>query len=339
LLLFNKGLDADGREKQPLTLGAVFNKMGLVLVLIVFVVVMSFLSPAFLTVNNLLNLLVQSTILLTLSVGATFVILTGGIDLSVGSVLAFASTVGMGAVVWHDQPIILGVFIVFGIGILFGAINGFFVTRFGIPPMIVTLGTMSIARGAQLVYSNGSTVAPVPEELTVITYNGLFNIPWLVWIVIGIVILAGIVLAKTTFGRSVYAVGGNELATKLAGIKTHNIKMMCYIICGFTAALGGLFMAIRLESVSPLAGKEYEMNVIAAVVIGGCSLFGGRGNMIGTVMGVILIQLVTNAVNLLGVPPAWDQVVKGLVILAASLLDIYRVRFVGGRKKRKIVRA
>lgn len=323
-------------QKRGLSIGQIFNKLGLVLIIIVFAVVLAILSPSFLTLSNMLNLMVQSTILLTMSVGATFVILTGGIDLSVGSVLAFSSTVGMASIAWYGMPVPVGVLITLGIGALFGIVNGVFVTKGGVPPMIVTLGTMSIGRGAQLVYSNGSTVSPIDDSLTALTYNGLFGIPWLVWLVVAIAIVGGIVLSKTTFGRSVYAVGGNELATKLAGIKTHNVKMWCYVICGLTAALAGLFLAIRIESVSPQAGNGNEMNVIAAVVIGGCSLFGGRGNMFGTVMGVLLITLVTNAVNLLGVPPAWDQIVKGLVILAASLLDVYRIKFAGGRKKRKV---
>lgn len=301
--------------------------LGLLWVILIFCIVMSFSSPAFFTLNNLLNLLIQSTILCTVSLGATFVIITGGIDLSVGSVMAVSSSIGLGLIMHNGWPVALGILVMLFIGAIFGLINGVLVTRFGIPPMIVTLATMGIARGLVLIYTNSANIAPVPPSFQFVAYERFLFLPVIVWIVFILGILAWLVLSRTVFGRSVYASGGNNIAARLAGIKTRLIVAFTYVISGIMAAIGGFLLAARLESAGPNAGVGIEMNVIAAVVIGGCSLFGGRGTIFGTVLGVILISLVSNAVNLLGVPPAWDQLVKGMVIIVASLLDVYRVKY------------
>lgn len=301
--------------------------LGLLIVIVIFCIVLSFLSPVFLSKMNLINLLMQSTILLTLALGATFVIMTGGIDLSVGAVMAVSSAIGLGAIVYEGVPVIVGVLIMLLIGAAFGFANGFLVTKFSVPPLIVTLATMGIARGLVLIYTNSANVNPVPESFIKLATGRFLTIPYLI-IVVGILaIIAHIVLKHTVFGRSVYASGGNELAARLAGIKTKTIITMTYMISGVMAAVGGLFLSARLESAGPTAGIGIELTVIAAVVIGGTSLFGGQGNIIGTILGVILIALVSNAVNLLGVPPAWDQLVTGGVILIAALLDVYRRKF------------
>lgn len=304
--------------------GRILDKMGLFLVLLLFIVIMTILTPSFLTLKNMKNLLIQSTILCTLSLGMTFVIITGGIDLSVGSVEAVASAIGLGLIVKSGVPPAVGVLIMLVIGAVFGVMNGILITHFRIPPMIVTLATMSIARGVVLVYTNSANIGPVPKSFTVLTGSYIFGIPLIVWTVIAFCIIAWLGLSKTTFGRSVYAVGGSELAAKLAGIRTKRVIILTYVISGVCAAMAGLLLAIRLESAGPNAGDGVEMNAIAAVVVGGTSLSGGRGTVLGTVLGVILISLVSNAVNLLGVPPAWDKIVKGLVIVIAALLDANR---------------
>lgn len=304
--------------------GRILDKMGLFLVLLLFIVIMTILTPSFLTLNNMKNLLIQSTILCTLSLGMTFVIITGGIDLSVGSVEAVASAIGLGLIVKSGVPPAVGVLIMLVVGAVFGVMNGILITHFRIPPMIVTLATMSIARGVVLVYTNSANIGPVPKSFTVLTGSYIFGIPLIVWTVIAFCIIAWLGLSKTTFGRSVYAVGGSELAAKLAGIRTKRVIILTYVISGVCAAMAGLLLAIRLESAGPNAGDGVEMNAIAAVVVGGTSLSGGRGTVLGTVLGVILISLVSNAVNLLGVPPAWDKIVKGLVIVIAALLDANR---------------
>ena len=296
---------------------------------------MSFAAPSFLSVTNFLNLLIQSTILCTLSIGVTFVIITGGIDLSVGSVLAFSSTVGLGLIMKNGMPVVVGIIVMLLIGAMFGLFNGLLITKFELPPMIITLATMGIARGLVLIYTNSANIAPVPRLFQIVAYERFLFIPIIVWIMVVLVVIAGIVLSRTVYGRSVYATGGNKTAARLAGIKTDSIVTTAYIISGVLAAIAGFLLAARLESAGPNAGIGSEMNVIAAVVIGGGSLFGGRGTIPGTVMGVVLITLVSNAINLLGVPPAWDQLVKGSVIILASILDAYRVKYMSDTREHK----
>jgi len=312
-------------ERERFHIGQIINKMGLLLVLVIFVLIMTILTPSFMTWNNIRNLLVQSTVLATLSLGVTFVIITGGIDLSVGSVEAFSAAIGLDLIVNHNVPIPLGIIIILLIGLGFGLLNGVSVTLLGIPPMIATLATMSIARGAVLVYTNSANIY-APESFSTLTSNYFLGLPYIVWLVAILAVVAWLLLSKTVFGRSVYAVGGNELAAKLAGIRTKRVVTLTYMISGLTAAIAGILLTVRLESAGPNAGDGVEMNVIAAVVIGGTSLFGGRGTIIGTIVGMILITLISNAVNLLGVPPSWDKIVKGVVIFCAALYDASRNR-------------
>lgn len=314
-------------KDRSITMGfrKIFNKMGLLLILIVFAIIMSILSDSFASWNNIRNLLIQSTILATLSLGVTFVIITGGIDLSVGAVEALSAAIGLDLIVNYDIPVFVGIFVMLFIGVIIGFLNGLLVAQLSVPPMVATLATMSIARGIVLVYTNSANVY-APPSFSILTSNYIFGLPLIVWLVIAFILVAWLILSKTTFGRSIYAVGGSAIAARLAGIRTKLVTMLAYVISGLTAALAGLLLTIRLESAGPNAGDGVEMNVIAAVVIGGTSLFGGRGTIIGTVLGVILISLISNAVNLLGVPPAWDKIVKGVVIIIACLLDVYRNR-------------
>jgi ribose transport system permease protein len=312
-----------GRKNLKQYLGS----FGLLIVIVAFGIVLSFMSPVFLTKTNLINLLMQSTILVTLALGVTFVIITGGIDLSVGAIMAVSSALGLGLIVYNDVPVIVGVFIMVLIGAAFGLINGVFITKLQLSPLIVTLGTMGIARGIVLIYTNSANIDPVPDSFVTLATGSLFSIPYLIVLVAVFAIIAHIILKNTVFGRSVYASGGNELAARLSGVRTKTIITLTYVISGVTAAIGGLLLSARLESVGPTAGTGLELTVIAAVVIGGTSLFGGQGNILGTILGVILISLVSNAINLLSVPPAWDSLVQGSVILVAALLDVYRRKF------------
>ncbi|MEH7376501.1 MULTISPECIES: ABC transporter permease [Neobacillus] len=312
-----------GRKKLKQYLGS----LGLLIVIVAFGIVLSFMSPVFLTKTNLINLLMQSTILVTLALGVTFVIITGGIDLSVGAIMAVSSALGLGLIVYNGVPVIVGVFIMVLIGAVFGLVNGLFITKLQLSPLIVTLGTMGIARGIVLIYTNSANIDPVPNSFVTLATGSLFSIPYLILLVAVFAIIAHIILKNTVFGRSVYASGGNELAARLSGVRTKTIITLTYVISGVTAAIGGLLLSARLESVGPTAGTGLELTVIAAVVIGGTSLFGGQGNILGTILGVILISLVSNAINLLSVPPAWDSLVQGSVILVAALLDVYRRKF------------
>ncbi|MHB8063782.1 MAG: ABC transporter permease [Ruminiclostridium sp.] len=306
-------------------MGSFVGSMGLMLVILIFGAVLSVLSPVFLTMTNITNLLIQSTIMLTLALGVTFVLMTGGIDISVGSILAVSSAVGLG-LIKSGVPTVVGVIVMLAIGALFGLMNGVLTTKFQIPALIVTLGTMGIGRGLVLIYTNGANITPVPKSFEVLAYGRLLGMPVIILLVAVLAVIWGLVLSYTVFGRSVYATGGNELAARLAGIKTKTIVTLTYVIAGVMAAVAGILTTARLESAGPAAGIGIEMTVIAAVVIGGTSLFGGQGSIFGTVLGVIIISLVTNAVNLLGVPPAWDQLVKGVVIIVAALLDVVMIQ-------------
>ncbi len=305
----------------------IISRLGLLLVILIFIVVMSILSPVFLSVANFRNLFIQSTILAVLALGQTFVIMTRGIDLSIGGVMALSSAVAMGLALYSGLPGPLAIIVALGIGGLVGLVNGFSVTVLGITPLIVTLATLSITRGATFAYTNGSNVTPVPDIMVAFGRGQIFGLPYSVVLLILLAILFQFILSRTVFGRSVYATGGNEVASRLAGIPTSRIIMITYVICGLTAAIAGLILTGRLESAGPRAGVGIELTVIAACVIGGTSLFGGTGSIIGTLLGVVLISLVSNAINLLGVPPAYDDLVKGFVIFLAALVDVYRRKF------------
>ncbi|MED4600422.1 ABC transporter permease [Paenibacillus validus] len=301
--------------------------LGLLAVILIFCAVLTMLSPVFFTATNWVNLLLQSTILAVLAMGLTFVMMTGGIDLSVGAVLAVSSMIGLDLIVDHQAPVLVGVAASLLIGILFGLVNGIMVTRVGIPPLIVTLATMGVARGIVLIYSDGAKVTKIPDSIIYWANGEIEGIPVLLLIVGLLAMIAHILLSHTIYGRSLRASGGNELAARLAGVRTKGVITGAYVLSGATASIAGLLLAARLESAGPNAGLGMEQTVIAAVVIGGTSLFGGQGHIVGTLLGVLLISLVSNAVNLLNVPPAWDQVVKGLVILIAALLDVYRRKY------------
>lgn len=302
-------------------------RLGLLLVIVLFMIIMSFMSPVFLTVANFKNLFIQSTILAVLALGQTYVIMTRGIDLSIGGTMALSSALCIGLTLYSGVPVPLALLIAVLVGAGVGFLNGFSVTKIGITPLIVTLATLSIARGATFVYTNGANITPVPDAIAAFGRGQLFGIPYSVILLVVLAIGCHAVLTRSIFGRSVYATGGNELASRLAGIPTNRIIITTYVISGLMAAIAGLILTARLESAGPRAGVGIELTVIAACVIGGTSLFGGAGSIGGTMLGVALISLVSNAINLLGVPPAWDDLVKGLVIFVAAVVDVYRRKY------------
>ena len=303
------------------------SRLGLLLVILIFIAVMSVVSPVFLTVANFKNLFIQSTILAVLALGQTFVIMTRGIDLSVGGTMALSSALCIGLSVYAGLPTPFALLVCVAVGIVIGLVNGVAVTMLGITPLIVTLATLSAARGATFVYTNGANITPVPSAISAFGRGELAGVPYSVILLVVLALACHFILARTVFGRSVYATGGNEVASRLAGIPTSRVIMITYVICGVMAAIAGLILTARLESAGPRAGVGVELTVIAACVIGGTSLFGGTGSIAGTLLGVVLISLVSNAINLLGVPPAWDDLVKGLVIFLAALVDVYRRKF------------
>ncbi|WP_097157204.1 ABC transporter permease subunit [Bacillus oleivorans] len=296
--------------------------MGPLLGLLLIVVVLTIMSPNFLTVDNILNVLRQVSINGLIAFGMTFVILTGGIDLSVGSIFALSSALTAGFMVGGMDPmmaVLLGVML----GALMGAANGLVISKGKVAPFIATLATMTIFRGLTLVYTEGRPITGLSDAVSfqMIGKGYFLGIPFPVILMLISFAILMVVLRKTTFGRGVYAIGGNEEASRLSGLKVDGIKIGVYTISGAMAALAGIILTSRLNSAQPTAGTSYELDAIAAVVLGGTSLSGGRGRIVGTLIGVLIIGVLNNGLNLLGVSSFYQQVVKGGVILLAVLLD------------------
>jgi len=288
--------------------------------LLVMVIVMSFLSDRFLTLPNMLNIFRQVSIMGIMAVGMTMVILAQGIDLSVGSILALSGAVTAGMMA-GDTSIILSVLIGLAVGTGLGLFNGLMISKAKLPDFIVTLAMMSIARGLALVYTGGRPISGFDPAFRSIGGGRVGMIPIPVIIFAFILLIGYLVLNNTTFGRYIYAVGGNEKAARLAGINTDGIKIKVYAISGFLSAVSGVILTSRLNSAQPTAGVAYELDVIAMVVLGGTSLIGGKGTIGGTLIGALIIGVLNNSLNLLGVASFYQEVAKGLVILVAVLLD------------------
>jgi ribose transport system permease protein len=299
--------------------------------LLLMVVALSLASENFLTIDNGLNVLRQISINLCLSIGMTMIILSGGIDLSVGSVLAFSGAVAAGllknglAVPYTDhllQFTPLGA-VVGGIavGAALGWFNGFVITRFRLPPFVATLGMLSIARGLTRLWTGGFPITNLGPTFTFMGIGYWFGIPMPVWISAVLVAVFVVVTRRTRFGRYIYAVGGNERAARLSGLDVDKVKRRVYLLGGALAAVAGLLATARQNAADPKIGDGYELESIAAVVIGGTSLSGGRGSILGTVLGCLIIGVLKNGLVLLGVSPDWQLVVKGLVILVAVAID------------------
>lgn len=296
--------------------------LGTILALIILIVFVSVLNPAFLQVNNLLNLMRQLIINGFIALGMTFVILTGGIDLSVGSTLALTSAIFAG-LLQGGMPTILAILIALGIGLILGLINGILITKGKLAPFIVTLATMTIFRGLTLVYMDGRPIAG-PKDDFAFQFLGkgqFFGIPFQVILFIIAYLILWILLTKTSYGRKIYAVGGNEKASFISGIKIDKVKILVYVISALMAVLSGLVLTSRLNSAQPTAGSAYEMDAIAAVVLGGVSMTGGSGSLTGTLIGILILGVLNNGLNLLGVSSFYQQIVKGVVILIAVLID------------------
>ncbi|WP_405096738.1 ABC transporter permease subunit [Oceanobacillus sp. FSL H7-0719] len=290
--------------------------------LIIFSIILGFINDNFFTLNNMLNLLRQVSVNALIAFGMTFVILTAGIDLSVGSTLALGSALTAGLLTSGMDPM-LAVVIGLMIGFALGAINGIVITKGKVAPFIATLATMTIYRGATLVYTDGMPITGLSDSFSfeMIGKGYLFGIPFPVIIMIVAFFILYFVQRKTVFGRQVYAVGGNEDAARLSGIKTDRVKIWVYSITGMLAVLAGIIITSRLDSAQPTAGTSYELDAIAAVVIGGTSLAGGRGRIAGTLVGALIIGVISNGLNLLNVSSFYQQIVKGGIILVAVLFD------------------
>ncbi|MEW9031443.1 MAG: ribose ABC transporter permease [Planifilum fimeticola] len=297
-----------------------FQKIGPLMGLGAIVIVLSFISEDFLTVTNIFNVLRQISINALLAFGMTFVILTGGIDLSVGSILALSGALSAGMIAGGTDPI-LAVLAGLAAGTLMGAANGLLVAKGRVAPFIATLATMTIYRGLTLVYTEGRPITFSNDAFSLLGKGYFLEIPVpVIWMLLSFLILYYL-LRNTTFGRHIYAVGGNEEAAVLSGIRADRVKIRVYAISGLFASLAGIILTSRLSSAQPTAGVAYELDAIAAVVLGGTSLAGGRGWIAGTLVGAMIIGVLDNGLNLLNVSSFYQQVVKGGVILLAVLLD------------------
>lgn len=288
--------------------------------LIILCVVISIITPRFLTVTNILNVFTQVSVNAIIAVGMCFVILTGGIDLSVGSTLAITGAVAA-TLVKSNTNTFVTIIAVLIIGALIGLFNGILVSKGKIQAFIVTLATMTVFRGVTYVYTKGTPISGLNSDFTVIGNGKLAGIPLPVILILLVVLAAWYVLNQTRYGRYVYAVGGNEDSARLSGINTDKIKALVYVICGATAALSGIVVTSRIGSASPNAGSGFELDAIAAVVLGGTSLSGGEGSVIGTIIGAMIIGVLNNGLNLMNVSPFYQLIVKGFVIILAVILD------------------
>ena len=298
-----------------------------VIALIILMAVITIINSNFLTANNLLNLLLQVTSNALIAFGMTFVILTGGIDLSVGSILALSSALTAG-LLGSGMPVTLAILISLILGCILGMMNGLLISYGKLAPFIVTLATLTIFRGATLVYTNGNPITKGLSDTFLFQFLGqgyIVGIPFPVIIMFIVFIVLYVLLHKTAFGKSVYAIGGNEKAAYISGVKLNKVKIIIYSISGIMASISGLIITSRLSSAQPTAGASYEMDAIAAVVLGGTSLSGGKGRILGTLIGALIIGVLNNGLNIIGVSAFWQQVVKGVVILIAVLIDRFKV--------------
>ena len=292
---------------------------------------LSIMSDKFLTVSNGWNVMRQISVNICISTGMTLIVLTAGIDLSVGSVLALCGAITAGllrnGIEFPSNNLFIGFTLLGAViaGILtgsaLGAFNGWAITKFKVPPFVATLAMLTIARGLTMLWTQGFPISGLGDTFLYFGTGWLLGIPVPVWISGIIVLIAVLITHKTRLGRYIYAIGGNESASKLSGINVNRVKIIVYTIAGALAAIGGILVTSRLDSAQPNAGTSYELDSIAAVVIGGTSLSGGRGSILGTVQGAIIIGVLNNGLVLLNVSPFWQQVVKGFVILLAVIID------------------
>lgn len=307
------------REVPRRRLGVLAQRFGVAIALVVLAALLSVLSPDFLTVSNVLNIARQVSINAILAAGMTVVILTAGIDLSVGSVLALSGAIAAG--VMQRAPVTAAIVAALAVGLLAGTANGLAVAVGRAAPFVATLAMLTIARGATLVYTDGRPITGLPDAFLWLGNGDIAGIPVPVWLMLLVFVLGYLLLNHMVLGRFLYAVGGNEEAARLAGVNVGRAKIAAYMISGVLSAVAALVLTARLNSAQPTAGSGYELDAIAAVVVGGTTLAGGEGTIGGTLLGAFLIGVLNNGLNLLNVSSFYQQIVKGVVILLAVLLD------------------
>ena len=313
-------------EERVVTFGDVFGRdAGGIVVLLVLFGALTLTSDQFLTGSNLANLARQVAIFGIIAVGQLLVILTAGIDLSVGSVLGLAGCT-TAELLFHGVPVPVGILAGLLIGLVAGVVNGLLVAYAGLPPFIVTLGMLGIARGVVLVFTNANTIQPLPGSFGDIANGAILGIPNLLWIFVLIAVVVAFVLRRTIFGRYVYAIGSNAESARLAGVPVRVMLVSVYAISGLLAGVGGVLFTSRLSAGIPTAGTGYELNAIAACVIGGASLFGAKGGAFGAAAGALIVATLNNGGNLLAINSFYLQIIIGLLILVAVLFDQWRGR-------------
>lgn len=296
---------------------------GLLMAFVAVCLVLSLITPRFLTVQNLMIIVTQVSINALLAFGVTFVIITGGIDLSIGSMVAVTGVVAAQFAHPDAYPVVVPVGVGLLAGLGFGAFNGFVITRSNVPPFIVTLGTMTIGRGLALILSKGRPISNLSDEFNFIGGGKILGVPTLILFLLVAFVMCSVLLRKTVLGRYMYAVGGNEQAAKASGIQLSRIKMAVYTLCGGLAALAGILLTSRITTGQPNAGAGFELDAIAAAIIGGTSTSGGSGTMTGTLIGALLIGVISNGLDLLNVTSYYQQVVMGIIIIGAVVLDSF----------------
>jgi ribose transport system permease protein len=290
-------------------------------VLAVLCVAMALLSSAFFTVSNILNILLSTSVFGVLAIGMTFVISSAGIDLSVGSILALSGVVGALLTSNLDWPWEAGIIGCLTTGALTGALNGFLITRGAIPPFIVTLGMLGVARGFALVLSNGVSIYGLPPQIVWLGQGRPFGVPTPVIILLLTALIAHVLLAHTRFGIYAQVIGDNETAARAMGVRVERQKVLLYSLSGLLSGLAGLLFAARINSGEPTAGLSYELTAITATILGGTNLFGGRGSVVGTLIGALIMGVLQNGLNLLAVRPFYQQIAIGAVLILAVWLD------------------
>ena len=314
------------REKKSVK--ALISEYFIFVIFIALVVVLACLKPSFISLGNLVNILKQASINGILAFGMMFVIVAGGFDMSVGSTVAFAGILaamtGQG-----NYPLIVPLLVAMLAGLLVGIVNGVGVAVGNLPPFIMTLGTMTAVRGLALLISDGKPVIGLSPEYKAVAASSIFGIPMLAVFLTIIIAICSFVLSKTVYGRRVYACGGNLLAARVSGINTTKIRVSTFAIAGLLAGLSGFLMTSRVTIGQPTAAESYEMDAITACVVGGVSMSGGVGKPWGVVVGCLLVTVITNGLDIMGVSSHWQKIVKGAIIVAAVLIDI------NGKNKKK----
>lgn len=301
-------------------------RYSMVIVMLIIIGFFMFQSDRFMTTNNLTNILVAAAPFALIAIGQTLVILTGGIDLSVGSVIAVSAMAGAYVARANPDQVWLALVVAMGVGALAGAINGVVVSVINVPPFIATLGMLTLASGMAYVIGGGAPINGVPSDYGNFANTQILGLTIPVFLMLIGIIGFGLMMRRTSFGLRIYAVGGNKLAAEIAGVKTKRITFAVYVISGTLAGISGLMLSSRVISGSPSLGQSYELDAIAAVVIGGASLMGGRGSIWGTALGLFLIQTLNNGLDIMTVPSYWQDVVKGLLIVAAVAVDVWATK-------------